>query len=168
MIYIDLDDVCADLTGYANRVFGANTQVGEGISKEHWVELFTYHQRMFRDLDVNEPFRAVFHKIVNTVPTNKIAFLTALPYNEVWQYAAMDKIDWVREVFGYKYPVFFGPYAHDKQHHCRDSDVLIDDNSMNCQQWREKGGISRVYRNETIHDWWDEKEDLIRSLNYNN
>ena len=156
MIYIDMDDVCADLTGYVNRTFGINKQVGEPIKQDHWNELVRYHPRLFKDLDFNEPFREAFRLIASPRRPEEIAFLTALPYGEHFPYAAMDKVDWIRAHFGFNYPIFFGPYAQDKQLYCKPGDLLIDDSFENCQQWISRGGTAKIYRNETFLDWFSE------------
>lgn len=162
MIYLDLDDVCADLTGYINRVLGTNYAVGEGFKTAHWSELVRYHPRMFRDLEVNEPFMSAYRTITQTIDSRNIAFLTAVPlgYGQDFQYTIIDKIDWVREHFGTAHPVFFGPFPHEKHNHCRPNDLLIDDNLSNCQQWRARGGQSIVYRNDTFFDFWTEFNQL--------
>ena len=159
MISIDMDDVCADLTGYVNRTFNTNKAVGELISKEHWAELIAHHPRVFRDLDFNEPFRAYFRELADPRHNRAIAFLTALPQCDRFPYAAMDKVDWIREHFGYNYPVFFGPYASNKYRHCKPGDTLIDDSSQNCEQWVAAGGVACLYRNDTFRSWLDEMNE---------
>lgn len=157
MIYIDMDDVCADLNGYVNREFGTDKQVGQPIKLEHWNELVRYHPRLFRDLEVNEQFVEAFDLIERVMGYRDIAFLTALPYQTHFPYASMDKVDWIREHFGNRYPVFFGPYPADKQNHCSGpEDLLVDDNAENCLQWQARGGVARIYRNETFLDWFGE------------
>ena len=154
MIYLDLDDVCADLTGYVNRAFGINKEVGEPISKEHWVELARYHPRLFKDLDFNEPFRKFYQEILEYAGEKNIAFLTAIPYHSNFHYAIMDKVDWVREQLTVKHPIFFGPYSQDKQFHCKPGDILIDDSIKNCTQWESRGGKAIIYRNESFFENW--------------
>jgi len=156
MIYIDMDDVCADLNGYVNKTFGCDKRVGEPIQKAHWNELVSYHPRLFRDLEINAQFLPAFEMILRACRRGEIAFLTALPYQTHFPYASMDKVDWIREHFGEEYPVFFGPYAADKHLHCKAGDLLIDDSAENCQQWELQGGVGRVYRNETFYDWFAE------------
>lgn len=152
MIYIDLDDVAADYTGYVNRVLGTNYQVGDLKSAHHWKELCHNHQHMFMDLEPNQEFIPILHKIVGQVGESNVAFLTALPYDEqyMWQYAPYHKVQWVLNYLapmGYSIPVFFGPFAHDKYRHYNDGDILIDDQHQNCEQWISAGGTAHVYTN---------------------
>ena len=40
----------------------------------------------------------------------------------------------------------FGPYSHDKHVHCLPGDVLIDDRTSNCEDWRRAGGVAIQHR----------------------
>lgn len=54
--------------------------------------------------------------------------------------------------------VNFGPYAKDKQYHCEVGDILIDDSSINIEQWRARGGIG------ILHTSTDDTIEQLRKL----
>jgi 5'(3')-deoxyribonucleotidase len=71
----------------------------------------------------------------------KLCMLTAIPHeNDMWS-VFHDKIEWMRERWPH-IPVHFGPYSEDKQLHYRPGDVLIDDRTGNCEEWRARGGVA--------------------------
>lgn len=144
MIYWDIDDVVADFAGAASEHTGSNYKIGDTITTADWAYIRKYHQRIFRDLDVNDKIRDL---ILRLEVNHSQAFLTAIPYddNHIWHYAASDKFDWVRSnLFGI--PMFIGPYAHDKWKHCSPGDILIDDRQSNVDDWKGAGGIAHLYR----------------------
>ena len=52
-----------------------------------------------------------------------------------------DKFLWIQDY----YPdirVHFGPYSEDKQLHAKPGDILVDDRTSNCLQWRSAGGLA--------------------------
>jgi hypothetical protein len=152
MIYIDMDDVVADFSGYVNQKCGTDLKVGHGmVPIEHWRHLCQYHPRMFRNLEPNLEFINDGYELIrDKFNDSKIAFLTALPVDGRWdwRYAAQDKVDWIRSYFGNKHPVFFGPYTFDKYRFCKSSnDILIDDREDICNDWSNNGGIAILYRN---------------------
>ena len=81
------------------------------------------------------------------------AFLTAIPHDDTIPYAIYDKVRWADKHFP-GIPVLFGPYSFDKQLHCKPRDILIDDRSDNCNDWRMAGGIAHEYRTwEKCQQW---------------
>jgi hypothetical protein len=42
----------------------------------------------------------------------------------------------------------FGPFSKDKYVHCHAGDVLIDDRTSNCEEWRAAGGIAIQHRGD--------------------
>jgi len=155
MIYIDMDDVAADLQGYANQVNGTSLSIGDSMGESNWAELRRGHQRMFRDL---EPNRGFIEKCIRGFELDKgsAAFLTALPFDNksLWRYAPGDKLRWVHEHVSPEMDVFFGPFAHDKRLHCEPGDMLIDDNHQNCIEWVQQGGFAHLYRNVDDCVYW--------------
>ena len=75
-------------------------------------------------------------------------FLTAVPRNNDVKWAFYDKMIWASNYFP-DIPVMFGPYSHDKHVHCQPGDVLIDDRTSNCTEWRRAGGIAIQHRGDT-------------------
>lgn len=68
-----------------------------------------------------------------------VKMLTAIPTNNEVPDVFQDKFDWMAE----HYPgiqVNFGPYSTDKHRHYRPGDILVDDRTSNCTEWRAAGG----------------------------
>jgi hypothetical protein len=71
-------------------------------------------------------------------------------------FAAWDKVLWAIERFE-RIPVLFGPFSHDKWRHCTPGDILIDDRTSNCSEWRSAGGLSHIYRTwEGCRPWLEQ------------
>ena len=67
--------------------------------------------------------------------------LTAIPHSNDMPEVFQDKFLWVQDY----YPdirVHFGPYSEDKQLHAKPGDILVDDRTSNCLQWRAAGGVA--------------------------
>jgi 5'(3')-deoxyribonucleotidase len=144
MIYWDLDDVAADFAGAVTRLTGTPHGIGDVISLTDWETVRREAPRIFRDLDVVDEVKNII--IALEEAGFKQAFLTALPFdgNHPWQYAGMDKVDWVRKNFPFM-DIFFGPYAHQKLFHAKPGDILIDDKLTNITEWESAGGIGHLY-----------------------
>lgn len=148
-IYIDMDDVVADWIGFA-RDFFKNPDLGTPgtiIPQEDWNKLVK-EQRMYRDLKVRHDAKSLiawlnWYKTVHTDDV-ELFFLTAVPHNNDMPYAFMDKVNWAQKHFP-NIPVFFGPYSHDKYIHCKPGDILIDDRTSNCEEWRREGGLAHEF-----------------------
>jgi hypothetical protein len=67
--------------------------------------------------------------------------LTAIPNKNDMFMVIQDKIDWVNDYFP-DIRVQFGPYSEDKHQHCSPGDILVDDRTSNCDEWRTAGGIA--------------------------
>lgn len=158
-IYLDMDDVVADWTGYANTFFDTpGREASHYLPDNEWLKLKT-QQRMYAEL----PLKAGAHDLVNMCYSycaehkTRLAFLTALPHDDSFPYAAFDKVHWADQHFGI-IPVFFGPYAKDKRHFAKPGDILIDDRRSNCDEWAEAGGKSFVYTTwEQCQPWLKEQ-----------
>ena len=145
-IYLDMDDVVADWMTTAREMVQRNWNYGERIPDSDWKKLQT-RQRFYRDL----PKKPGADELVQWCRDYRdrtgcgLFFLTALPHDYTMPYAASDKVWWAHE----RYPdvtVFFGPFSQDKWRHCREGDVLIDDRTSNCEEWRNAGGLSHIYK----------------------
>ena len=71
----------------------------------------------------------------------ELRILTAIPHNNDMHEVFQDKFEWIQEY----YPdirIQFGPYSEDKQLHARPGDILVDDRTSNCTQWRAAGGLA--------------------------
>lgn len=148
-IYLDMDDVVADWMAHARSLVKRNWEYGQRIPDSDWNKLKD-DQRFYRNL----PLKAGAHELVDyckaLLSSGKIDglyFLTALPHDYSMPYASQDKVWWANDHFP-GIPVFFGPYSHDKWRHCAPGDILIDDRTSNCSEWRSAGGYAHEYR-----DW---------------
>jgi hypothetical protein len=154
IIYLDMDDVVADWMQAARDIVKRNWNYGERIPDSDWSKVKA-KMRFYRDL----PMKAGAEDLVNYCRDLKargvaedLRFLTALPHDYSVPFASYDKVLWAQERFP-ELPVLFGPYSHDKWRHCRPGDILIDDRTSNCVEWRNVGGHAHEYRN-----WADCKE----------
>ena len=146
-IFIDLDDVVADFTGYANKVTKSNFEPDGGrFPPSIWKEIIK-NQHIYLDLDKKKDADALV-----TFCTNMglrlgfdVYFLTALPRENDVKFAVEDKKKWAEHHFP-GIPVLFGPRSQDKWQHCEQGDILIDDRESNCKEWEAAGGKAFMYR----------------------
>lgn len=85
----------------------------------------------------------------------ELRILTAIPHNNDMPEVFQDKFDWVQEY----YPdirVHFGPYSEDKQKHAEPGDILVDDRTSNCEQWRSVQGIAVQVRSGRFQEALDQ------------
>lgn len=149
-----MDDVVADWNKEARRYLKRTWESGVWIPESEWQNLED-HKRFYRDLPLMEGAEELIAWARTFTEKNNmhLAFLTALPKNNKMQYASYDKFLWAQERFP-NIPVFFGPYSHDKHHHCQPGDILIDDRTSNCVEWRLVGGIAHQYTTwEKCKEW---------------
>jgi len=159
IIYLDMDDVVADWMGYARAIVNRNWNYGERIPDEDWNKV-SAKKRMYRDLPIKEGAHDLVNFCRDAVAdglADDLCFLTALPQNHGVPYAAWDKVLWAMERFE-RIPVLFGPYSFDKYKHCTPGDILIDDRTSNCEEWRAAGGHSHIYRS------WEECKPWLESV----
>ena len=156
-IYLDMDDVVADWMKTAREMVQRNWNYGERIPDADWKKL-QRDQRFYRNL----PKKPGADELVQWCLDYKektgcgLFFLTALPHDYTMPYAAGDKVWWAYERYP-DIPVFFGPFSTDKWRHCKEGDILIDDRTSNCEEWRNAGGLSHIYKNwEDCKVWLEE------------
>ena len=164
IIYLDMDDVVADWMPAARAIVNRSWEYGERIPDAEW-EKVKAKQRFYRDL----PIKPGAHELVEFCRSavadglaDDLRFLTALPHDYSVPFAPWDKILWAMERFE-RIPVLFGPFSHDKWRHCQPGDILIDDRTSNCEEWRRAGGLSHIYRT-----WEGCKPWLEQILNHPN
>ena len=161
VIFLDMDDVVADWYAYAQDYLGIRWDKANNwrIPNEHWRRLKDCH-RFYRDLPVKEGANELVEWVKDyaTRTDTEVRFLSALPHNNDMPWAVWDKVQWAQKYFP-GIPVFLGPYSHDKQHHCKPGDILIDDRDVNCTEWADVGGLSHIYDN-----WADCKVWLEETL----
>lgn len=145
-IYLDMDDVVADWMKTAREMVQRNWEYGQRIPDADWKKL-QRDQRFYRNLPLKEGATELVQwcRDYQAKTGCGLFFLTALPHDYTMPYAAQDKVWWASERFP-DIPVFFGPFSHDKQRHCKEGDILIDDRTSNCEEWRSAGGMAHIYK----------------------
>ena len=158
-IYLDMDDVVADWTGFANEFFGTPGRAATHyLPDEDWKRL-KLQQRMYRDLKVKDGALELVGEIKRYCQVNvaEVFFLTALPHDDSFPFAPYDKVRWCERYFP-GIVMFIGPYAKDKHNFCKPGDILIDDRRSNCEDWVRAGG--RAYEYTT----WQDCEPWLKEL----
>lgn len=134
-VFIDMDGVVADFDGYIDRTLGVKSHNGFMIDQENWAKV-REHKRIYSAL----PVLANAYSLVSGLKQLRdqydfdMRFLTAVPHRNDMPWAFWDKAEWACKHFP-GIPVWYGPYAQDKQHHYRPSDILIDDRPSNIEEW---------------------------------
>jgi hypothetical protein len=142
-----MDEVVADWMGAAEKIIGHSYPPGSRIPDPEWQKIKS-HERFYRDLPIKsgaEELVSYCRTLLKDNKIQKLAFLTAIPHDDTVPYAVWDKVFWADRHFP-GIPVFIGPYSFDKYKHCTPGDILIDDRSSNCEEWRAQGGLAHEYR----------------------
>jgi 5'(3')-deoxyribonucleotidase len=156
-IYLDMDDVVADWMATARKMVERDWNYGERIPDSDWKKL-QRDPHFYRNL----PKKAGADELVQWCRHHKektgcgLYFLTALPHDYTMPHAASDKVWWAHERYP-DIPVFFGPFSGDKWRHCKLGDILIDDRTSNCTEWRNAGGLAHIYK-----QWPECKQWLVK------
>jgi len=145
ILYLDMDGVVADFNAYVRNRLGRKEQ-GEKWPEQDWKKLSS-NPHLYRDLDKTPEADDLVENCQIFCETHNYAlmFLTAIPNNNNMPWAFYDKILWIQDRYP-QIPVMFGPYSDDKQHHCHNGDILIDDRTSNIEQWRTAGGIGILHK----------------------
>jgi 5'(3')-deoxyribonucleotidase len=156
-LYLDMDDVVADWMTEAKNYLQAEWAKGTYMPAQNW-DVLKNHTRFYRHLPLLPGAVELVDWARATAKKNDwhLAFLTAIPHDNSVPYVAHDKVHWAHERFP-DIPVLFGPYSFDKQMHCNQGDILIDDRTENCVEWRNAGGIAHQYTTwEECQKWINE------------
>lgn len=168
-IYLDMDGVLADFNSGARTALNASQEEREHAERTGqwpitaWRRL-AYVPNLYRHL----PKMPQADDLVNTALKFKdtfgwqVAILTAVPKNNDVKDAFQDKFDWVAE----HYPslrIYFGPYSKDKHTHARPGDILIDDRTSNCNEWRQAGGIAIQVKKHAYQQAIDTLNELFEA-----
>lgn len=147
-IYLDMDDVIADFKAYAVSVLRRRNDHEEKWPQEDWIKLRD-NPRLYRDLEkTSEADQLVdFCRQLCSEKDWNLMFLTAVPKGNDVHWAFYDKVHWAATHYP-DIPVMFGPFSKDKHVHCKVGDVLIDDRTSNCDEWRAAGGIAIQHRGD--------------------
>jgi 5'(3')-deoxyribonucleotidase len=148
-IYLDMDGVVADFDAYASEILGERSTPYTRYPEEKWNKLLQ-NQRFYRDLPLCKDARLLVTSVLQLAHQHnmEVLFLSALPKNNDFPWAAYDKVLWAQKYFP-MIPVWLGPYSNDKQLRSKPGDVLIDDREININQWNSKGGFGILYRDDT-------------------
>lgn len=170
-IYIDMDGVVADFNIAAMQFLNKTQEDSQKAAqagrwpKEDWKKLVEI-PHFYRNL----PKTPYADKIITLARRFRdqlnwdLYMLTAIPKDNDVPDCFQDKILWMQEY----YPdirVRFGPYSFDKAKHCNPGDILVDDRTDNCTQWRAAGGRTVQVKNE---DFISALEDLKYLFNLEN
>lgn len=139
-IFLDMDGVIADWEKSAAAYLGHID-----YSKISWQELIGVAPDLYANLEVMDGAYELIQFIRSSSQVESVKILTAIPSRVSWPQCTDHKREWVKKYFG-DIEVLFGPYAKDKQYHCKGiNDILIDDSELNIPQWRSRGGIGILH-----------------------
>jgi len=137
-----MDGVVADFDALARAVVKNNNfdTLAERWPDDSWEQIkkYPHFYRAIPKMLQADAMMSLAERFRDELGWN-LYMLTAIPRLNDIPDCFWDKIGWMREY----YPniiVRFGPYSEDKQHHCRPGDILVDDRTSNCGQWRSSGG----------------------------
>lgn len=144
-IYLDMDGVVADFDKKAEEIIGYSHPPYTRFPSEDWAKLLDY-QRFYRDLPLCKDAKHLVTTVLHLAHNKRmdVKFLSALPRDNDFPWAAYDKVLWAQEHFP-GIPVWIGPYSDDKQQRSKPGEVLIDDRKVNIEQWQSKGGFAILH-----------------------
>lgn len=147
-IFLDMDGVVADFDAYAKSILGYSTPGGKRYPPEDWAKI-SENPRFYRWLEVCHGADLLVNCVWQTAKEHgyDVKFLTAIPRANDVPWCFQDKVEWAKDWFP-EIPVWFGPYSHDKQHHCQPGDILIDDRDDNVDAWNAVGGIGILHQGD--------------------
>jgi len=163
-LYIDMDGVVADFDAKARSILKDCDfdTVAERWPDDGWNRIrdYPHFYRSLSKMPQADQLMRLAERFRDELGWN-LYMLTAIPRLNDVPDCFWDKTEWMRE----HYPniaVRFGPYSEDKQHHCRPGDILVDDRSSNCEQWRSSGGYAVQVRADSYDLAVAELEDLFK------
>jgi len=142
-VFIDLDGVLCDFDGYIDRF---NLRMPNGSILFH--NLAKQHPEFFLHLEKLPDADHLVESVLSlcAVHNIEVGILTAIPLYTTMLQAEEHKRDWVARHYPHlAHVVDIGPFAIDKQNHCKPGDVLIDDNPRNIAQWHKRGGFGILH-----------------------
>ena len=147
-LYLDMDGVVADFNAYAVKTLTRKIDGEERWAPGEWKRLAA-NPRLYRDLDRTPEADQLVDAcgIYCQDYGYDLKFLTAIPKKNDVPWAFYDKVMWA-QIYYPDIPVMFGPYSHDKQHHCGPGDILIDDRTINITEWQAAGGVGILHRGD--------------------
>lgn len=161
-IYLDMDDVVADWQGHVEQMLDYKFAKDERLPDGKWRRLKD-NQRLYSELPLREGAVELVKFVTDYADAtgSQVFFLSAIPKGNDMPWAPQDKVFWAQRYFP-RIPVFLGPYANEKQMHCRNpGDILIDDRGSNCEEWIAVGGRAHQYK-----EWPECKAWLEETLGF--
>lgn len=147
-LYLDMDGVLADFNTAAQEYFQATEEEHLAAAQRgrwpdtQWQKLIQVKNfyRLLPPMPQYQELLAIADKFAQ-LPDWRVAILTAIPKGNDMPDVFQDKFEWIQQ-YCPQYRLYFGPYSNDKHNHCLPGDILVDDRTSNCQQWRTAGGIA--------------------------
>lgn len=172
--YLDMDGVCADWDRAAEQFLGIAPRLNPvngnyTVTPVEWEQLksaghFYRNLPLMPGVDQLVALARQYRDVLGW----DLFFLTAIPSKNDVPEAFSDKVLWAQEHFP-DIEVHFGPYAVDKQRHCRPGDILVDDRNSNCEQWRAAGGMAVKVNGRSLTGAIAEiQQDLARRVSFKN
>lgn len=147
-IFLDLDGVLADFEYEITSIFDGKRPLS--LEEEEWEIIKANSPTLFSNLELMPSAITLMESFRTLGFSPKI--LTAIPKRIQWPEVTGHKREWVYKHFGTNTAVHFGPFAIDKQFHCRPGDILIDDHLMNVNQWKGRGGYAWLYKDILLEE----------------
>lgn len=154
-IFFDMDGVLVDMVKGIQKTY-PEWKEGDDLD---WVDLYSKDPNLFLYLEPMPEVDKMLRAIGRTGA--ELFILTALPRRWSWPNATQHKHSCAYTLFpGYFWEsnTLFGPFAEDKQWHCKGKkDVLIDDMPKNIEQWENQDGIGILHKSvdETLDALYD-------------
>lgn len=172
--YLDMDGVCADFDRAAEQYLGIAprrdaVQGNYKVTEQEWTRLktvpnFYRHLPLMQGVEQLVDLARQYRDILGW----SLHFLTAVPRKNDVHSAFSDKVLWAQQHFP-DIEVHFGPFAQNKQDHCQSGDILVDDRTDNCEQWRSRGGVAFRVQDRTLDSVLDQiRQDLNRRVSLKN
>lgn len=168
-----MDGVLADFNRAAQDLLGATDQDSAAAAQrgrwpeEEWRKIAD--QKNFYAILPKMPLADELVELAIRFRENldyDVKILTAIPKGNDMPDAFHDKIDWINKHYGqHNFRVHFGPYSHDKARHCQGrDDILVDDRTSNCTEWRRAGGTAVQVRDGEYRQALLELEKIFHEL----
>lgn len=141
-IFLDMDDVLCDFEARSTRLLGKKMK-DFPKSSDAWDALGDYKFNFYALLDPMPDAHTLVEGVMSLAADYgyPVGVLTALPRSNCVPLAEEHKKFWLGKHFPELLTDFnIGPYAVDKQNHCKPGYILIDDSPLNIPQWNVKGG----------------------------
>jgi hypothetical protein len=145
--YLDMDGVVADWESAASSFLARPMRNPDTLThyrntEEEWAKIKT-QTRFYRTLPLMPRVAELVHlaRQYRDILGWNLLFLTAVPAKDDIHWAFYDKVMWAQDHFP-DIAVHFGPHSYEKQRHCTEGDILVDDRPDNCDQWRTAGGLA--------------------------